>query len=171
MDVLHTVVKIGVYVLLGVSAVAAVAAVTAKNIFHAALCLIAVLIGTAGLYIALEAEFLAVVQILLYVGAIMTLVIFSIMMTEGLANKNISASNHLNYPAIAGSLGLLAILTYLFLGTPWKSHAAGELARVSTSDLGQSLLTKYVFPFEVISVFLIAALIGAIIVAKKETKS
>lgn len=168
MDPLYLFVKYGIYFMMTVSAVAALGAVSLPNIFHAALSLIVTLLGVAGIFIVLGAEFLAVVQILLYVGAIMTLVIFSIMMTERMADKSIPSRNQLSLPALAGCFGLLGMLGMVLVSTPWVERMGLNFQRVTVIDLGKSLLTRYVFPFEVISIFLIAALIGAIIIAKRE---
>lgn len=167
MPVLQTIVQVGLYVLMAVTVLAAVGAVTLPNIFHAALSLMVALVGIAGIYISLHAEFLAVVQILLYVGAVMTLVVFSIMMTQGFSDKKVPAKNHLSIPSLAALIVFWVLLVRIFRGTPWIEKASA-LVPVSVADLGQSLLSKYAFPFEAISVFLIAAMIGAIIVAKKE---
>lgn len=168
MDPVYFFVTYGIYFMMALSAVAAIGAVSLPNIFHAALSLIVTLLGIAGLFIVLGAEFLAVVQILLYVGAVMTLVIFSIMMTERIADASIPSRNQLSLPALVGCLGFLGILGMVFFSTPWVERIGLNFQRVTVMDLGKSLLTQYVFPFEVISVFLIAALIGAIIIAKKE---
>lgn len=166
MSELHAFVKFGIYAVMALSVLAAIGSVTLPNIFHAALGLIVALVGTAGIFIALHADFLAVVQILLYVGAVMTLVIFSIMMTERIADKSIPQKNNLSIPAILSCGTFLFLLIRMLRLTPWNLPAE-PLAHVNTYDLGLSLLGTYVFPFEVISVFLIAALIGSIMVAKK----
>lgn len=166
MDTLYTFAQIGVYAVMAVTVLAALGAVTLPNIFHAALVLIVALLGIAGAFIALKAEFLAVVQILLYVGAVMTLVIFSIMMTERMADKSVVSRNKLSLPTFAGAGIFLFLLARLLYRTPWTLRTPAG-STVTTADLGKSLLGPYVFPFEVISVFLIAALIGAIIIAKK----
>ncbi len=169
MSVLHAIVQVGVYALMAVSVLAAFGAVSLPNIFHAALALMVTLVGTAGIYIALRAEFLAVVQILLYVGAVMTLVIFAIMMTERIGDKTIPQRNHLSLPALGGVIVFFVLLVRELIHTPWAKKAAG--ATVTVADIGIALLTQYVFPFEVISVFLIAAMIGAIVIAKKDQSS
>ncbi len=170
MPTLYVIVKVGLYALMALSVFAAISAVTLPNIFHAALALIVTLLGIAGLYIALKAEFLAVVQILLYVGAVMTLVIFSIMMTEHIGDKTIVQKNNLSFPALGSAALLLGLLSIFLHRTPWPKRMAENIT-VTTVDLGKSLLGQYIFPFEVISVFLIAALIGAIMVAKKDKPS
>lgn len=167
MPVLTEIVKIGVYLIMAVSIFAALGAVLFPNIFHASLALIVTLIGIAGIFVALHAEFLAGVQLLLYVGAVMTLVIFAIMMTERLGDKTVSQQNKLQLPALSGAIIFLMTLIGVIYTTPWPVKSPLP-ARVDTAALGRALLTEYVFPFEVISVFLIAALIGALVVARRE---
>lgn len=165
---LYLTVKIGLYVLMAVSVAAAIGVVTLRSVFHSALSLALTLLGVAGIYIALQAEFLAMVQILLYVGAVMTLVIFAIMLTERLGDKTIRQDNRQSVPAFLGATAFLGILAWVILKTPWPVREEAIAKRVSTGDLGNALMGIYVFPFEVISVVLIAALIGAIVIAKRD---
>ena len=168
MPELLIIVKAGLYLLMAVSVVAALGAVLLPNIFHAALALIVTLLGVAGIFIALQAEFLAVVQILIYVGAVVTLIVFSIMLTQSIGDKSISQKSDLGLPAFATCVVLLAALLELVRLTPWPMRQATIEAHINVADLGRSLMGTYVFPFEVISVLLIAALVGAVVVAKKE---
>ena len=167
MPILDEIAKAGVYLIMAVSLLAALGAVLFRNIFHAALSLVVTLIGIVGIFLVLHAEFLALVQLLLYVGAVMTLVIFAIMMTEKLGDKNISQQNKLPLPALSGAIIFLMTLVGILYTTPWPVKPA-PLAVADTAALGRALLNEYVFPFEVISVFLIAALIGALVVARRE---
>ena len=161
-------VKAGLYVMMAVSVVAAIGVVTLRSVFHAALALALTLLGVAGIYIALQAEFLAMVQILIYVGAVMTLVIFAIMLTERLGDKTVRQDNPQSAPAFLGALAFLGMLSWVILKTPWPVTEEAVAKHVSTLDLGKALMGIYVFPFEVISVVLIAALIGAIVIAKRD---
>lgn len=158
--------KIFVYGILLTSLAAALGVVLFRNIFHSALCLVATLIGVAALYLALQAEFIAVVQILLYVGAVMTLVIFAIMLTQRIADPNIPRTNKQSVPAFLGLVLFVFLLVSLFLKTDWP--AAANPVQVDTFALGKALLGTYVFPFEVVSIVLIAGLIGAVVVARKD---
>lgn len=168
MPVLEIAAKFGTYAVMAVILVFALGVVTLRNLFHCALCLAAALIGTAALYVVLQAEYLAAIQILLYVGAIVTLVIFAIMLTEHLAKKTVRQNNSQSPLAFLGLLGFTALLTILILKTPWPVTEAILKAKVSVMDLGKALMGTYVFPFEVISVVLIAALIGTVVIAKKD---
>ncbi len=171
MTPLFLIAKIGIYAVMGVTILAALGAVNLPNIFHAALALAAALVGVALIFVALGAEFLAVVQVLLYVGAIMTLVIFAIMLTHGLGSKGIKQRNQLGLGAAGACLAFFALLFQVLRKTAWPVNPHNLNHRVSTADLGTALMGNFVFPFEVISVILLAALIGAILIAKKERSS
>lgn len=158
----------GLYIVMGLALLAALAAVLLPNLFHSALALAAVLIAVAGVYVALGAEFLAMVQVLVYVGAIMTLVIYAIMLTGKL---NTPAAGGQNRQLLAASGGVVLFLTTLsgvLLKGPWKSASYGPAEAVSVKKLGIALMNVYVFPFEVLGVLLFAVLIGALVVARKE---
>ncbi|HOW87807.1 MAG TPA: NADH-quinone oxidoreductase subunit J [Candidatus Omnitrophota bacterium] len=167
MPVLEIAVKFGIYAAMGTVLIFALGVVTLRNLFHCALCLAAALIGTAVIYLGLRADFLAGIQILLYVGAVVTLVIFAIMLTEHLAGKTVRQNNSQSLPAVIGLAAFVAILAALIVKTPWPLQAASH-AKISVMEIGQALMGTYVFPFEVISVILIAALIGAVVIAKKD---
>lgn len=168
MEPLYFISKVAVYALMIMSVISAIGVVTLRSIFHAALALALMLVGVAGIYITLQAEFLAMVQILLYVGAVMTLVIFAVMLTERLGDKSIAQTNRQSPAALLGSLAFITSLSGLILTTPWPIREEIVAKRIGTMELGQALMNEYVFPFEVISVVLIAALIGAIVIAKKD---
>lgn len=155
------------YILMSVCVMAALGVVLLPNIFYAALCLVGVLIGTAGIYIALHADFLAVVQILIYVGAVMTLVIFAIMLTHSLGSKKGIEHNRLAVPALILSTFFFFFLAKWIDAAPWPIRASA-LAIVSTQKIGEAFMQTYIFPFEVISVVLIAALVGAVVIARRE---
>ena len=153
------------------SVIAALGVVLLPNIFHAALCLVGTLIGIAILYLALQAEFIAVVQILLYVGAVMTLVIFAVMLTHRLGDPSVPQKNRQSLPAAFALIAFIVLIASLILKIDWyRLVGAGPVLAppVNTLALGKALLGSYIFPFEVVSVVLVAALIGAIVIAKKD---
>jgi len=168
MPVLEIAAKFGTYAVMAMILIFALGVVTLRNLFHCALCLAAALIGTAALYVVLQAEYLAAIQILLYVGAVVTLIIFAIMLTEHLAEKTVRQNNSQSLLALLGLLGFVALLTGLILKTPWPVTQTALTAKVSVMGLGEALMGTYVFPFEVISIILIAALIGTVVIAKKD---
>ncbi len=174
MPALTIAVRIGLYAIMASSVLAAIGVVTLPNLFHSALCLAYTLLGIAGIYLSLHADFLAVVQILLYVGAIMTLVIFAIMLTEGFGNKKVEQNNPLGMSLLTFGGAIIFVVVFFFRivrTTPWPVKKETLQQTVTAADLGTALMGKYVFPFEVISVIMIAALIGAILIAKKEKEA
>jgi NADH:ubiquinone oxidoreductase subunit 6 (subunit J) len=152
------------YILAAIMIGAAVMVVSIKNIFHSALFLVLCFFSVAGIYILLEAEFLAAVQILIYVGAITILMIFAIMLTHRLYSAKIKQSNEQVLPGLI-IVGALLVATLFALGsTTWKLSFETPQAQ-SVVGIGRLLLTSYVLPFEVVSVVLLTALIGAVIIA------
>ncbi len=155
------------YVLSGLIVGSAFMVVTLKNIFHSLLFLILCFFSIAGIYILLSAEFVAAVQVLIYVGAITVLLIFAIMLTAQLYSPGIRQSNEQVIPGLL-VVGALLVVTLSVLGrTSWRISTQG-IEGQSTVSIGKALLTTYVLPFEVVSLVLLAALIGAIIIARKE---
>jgi NADH-quinone oxidoreductase subunit J len=144
--------------------------VTSRKILRAAVYLLFVLVSTSGLYFMLNYQFLAAVQLTLYAGGIVVLIIFSILLTSHISQNFESSELRKNvFSAIASiSGGILAILTIL----NYKFSATTQVAKeVDMTLIGKSLLSVnydgYVLPFEVISVLLLAAMIAAIVIAKK----
>ena len=152
----------------------AIMVVTTRKLIHAALWLIAALFGVAILYAILEAGFMAVVQVVVYIGAIAILFIFGIILTRR-DLRDAGPQTSRNWPA-AALLGLLVLagLVFLILGQPEVSRSAAAIpAEVDTLQaLGQALVSPeaYVLPFEVASVLLLAALVGAVYVAIEKKK-
>jgi len=144
----------------------AVVTVTVRNLFHAAIFLAFTLLGVAIVYFFLHAEFIAAIQILLYVGAIMVLVIFAIMLTARMHDPSIRQSNRQRIPALIASVAALVFLISAILKTPWK--LASEPQSTDAVKLGQALMGEFVFPFEMISLVLLIALIGAITVSRSD---
>jgi len=161
------------WILAFVSVVSAILVVSLKNIFHCALFLILCLFSVAGIYILLHAEFLAAAQVLIYVGAVAILMIFAIMLTSNLASAAIRQSNE-NVLVSAFVSIVFAFAMFIMLGgtrSIWheiKPAVAGGHTEYNVLYLGKLLMTKYVLPFEVVSVLLLAAMIGAIVLARKE---
>jgi NADH-quinone oxidoreductase subunit J len=147
--------------------------VTSRKILRAAVYLLFVLVSTAGLYFMLNFNFLAAVQLTLYAGGIVVLIIFSILLTSHIEEKLDQAGvKQKIFAAIAAVAGIILCLTAIlqFPFTP----AGQEATKTDVSAIGTSLLNYgekgYALPFEVISILLLAAMIGAIVIAKKETK-
>jgi NADH:ubiquinone oxidoreductase subunit 6 (subunit J) len=149
--------------------VAAIAVVQLKDIFRAALMLIVTFMAVAGMFVLLRAEFLAVVQVLIYVGAISVLIIFAILMTGDVEEGN--PYNRLKIPAAVLSALFLATVGFVIYNTGWHVIDVTELAELpgvvevfdnTVPEIGRLLIREYVLAFEVASVVLLAAIIGAL---------
>lgn len=165
-----------------ISAVTLIAAwfvVTDRNLFHAALALMASFLGVAGLYVLLEAGFVAAAQLLVYIGAISILVIFAIMMTRRLMQTTETAFNSQWQMGIVTAALLFAVLFFVIVqfwpmtpaaGATGRPDVAPDLLAASVDQLGAAFVSvdQYVLPFELASVLLLAALIGSIAVAWPE---
>jgi NADH-quinone oxidoreductase subunit J len=157
-----------VFVLIALfTAVSALIVVLSRNLFHNALGLVATFFGVTGIYILLEAEFLAVSQVLIYVGAISTLITFAIMLTRGMMYGQTSPTNNQTLTA-----SIVAVLFFLVLGgllnnTPWPNVGA-ELGdgEAIIAQLGELFVTDYLVPFELMALLLLVALAGAILLAR-----
>ena len=145
----------------------ALAVVLTKNLVHAVLWLALALTGTAGVFLLLEAEFLAAVQLLLYAGGIVTVVVFAIVVTERLVGERISqTSRRIGAGALVAG-GLLAVTVSTLAERPLpttRPAMAGDLTRV----LGDTILTRFVLPFELLAILMLAALMGAMYFARPE---
>lgn len=142
--------------------------VSSKNIFHSAIFLVLALFGVAGIFVLLNAPFLAAAQVLIYVGAVSMLMIFAVMLTARIADSGLRHTNEQVGTGFIVSAGLLAVILYSLWKTPFEI-STGQVAEGAGATLGQLLLTKYVLPFEIVSVLLLAALIGAVVIAKKDS--
>ena len=146
----------------------AIRVVTTSNVVHAAVYLVLVLAGAAAQFILLGAEFVAITQVLVYIGAIVVLFLFGIMLTrapmEG--TEKVSRDNWL----VAGitAIALLGLLTYSLLDGFGRDKLPADLAPTSTAAVSDAIFGSYLVPFEVISVLLLAALIGAIVIARRD---
>lgn len=168
MNLLQNLSTFGTYAILAFTLLAAISAVTFRNIFHAALGLAFTLIGVATVFFVLQSEFLAAMQILLYVGAIMTLVIFAVMLTSRMGDDSVKSSNQQIYPAAMAILLLILGLIKMIGKTPWQIKET--LTTIDTAQIGKELMGAYVLPFEAISIVLVIALIGAIVIARGNTE-
>ena len=140
----------------------ALGVVLTRNVVHAALALLLSLFAVAGVYLVLFAEFLALVQVLIYGGAIIIVLLFAIMLTRGSEYPRISNNRQWPLAAVA-ALGVLGVLIPSFL---INSLDDTEAQSPVFSDLANSLFTRWAIPFEIASLVLLVALIGAIIIAR-----
>jgi NADH-quinone oxidoreductase subunit J len=145
----------------------ALAVVLSKNLFHAVLWLALALTGTAGVFLLLNAEFLAAVQLLLYAGGIVTIVVFAIVVTERLVGERLSQTSRgiASGALVAG--GVLWIIVSMLRQRQLPLTPLPQLADL-TRQVGEQVLTTYVLPFELLAVLMLAALLGAIYFARPE---
>lgn len=155
---------IGFYTLAGLAIAAGLVLVLAKNLLHSVLALAVVSLAIAGLMLTLGAEFLAIVLVLVYVGAVVVISAFALMLTGNLKTPSFPPSNELKGLALGVTLGLVVLIAGVVLVQPWNRETLP--GTVSVQQLGTLLMTQYVLPFELVSVLLLAALIGAIVIAR-----
>ena len=164
-DVFYSLAFYGIAIL---TLIGAIGMVRTRNMVRSALQLVLALGGVAAIYLLLSADFLAIVQLLVYVGAIMVLMLFAIMLTP----------NQVDLPALAGrgqqrlallvAIGFGAITLLILSTTPWSFAQQVPPDAPTTRRIGELMLTTYVLPFEIASLLLTAALIGALIIAHEE---
>src|SRR5688500_8372823 len=164
MDDTGTVVAFWVLAVITVGSALMVVAV--RNLIHAVVFLILSFVGVAGLYITLSADFVAVTQILIYAGAVSVLILFAIGLTP--REKRDNPETFLRLPALLLALLVAFTLGYVAIDTEW-AIADREGFEETASIIGEALLDKYVLPFEVASVLLLAAMLGAIVLVRPES--
>ena len=157
----------------GLSAVTLVGAgfvAFARNIVYSAIGLLAALLGAGALYVLLAADFVAIVQLLVYVGGVMVLVLFAVMLTNRITEVNVSNRSFGLFGGLLLFVAMAPILVAVALLAPWRAQAPGPMAP-TTAAIGDALLTRWLLPFEVASLVLLATLVGAVVIARKELKA
>ena len=149
-------------------AVSAIGVVTSRNVVHAALYLVGTLMGAAALYILLLAEFVAWVQVLVYVGAIVVLMLFGLMLTRAPIGRANFDNNQRLLSALT-AVAVFGVTSYIMVRafegqTIDLTREAGTLTR----SIGEVIFSAYVLPFEVVSMLLLAALVGAVVIARRD---
>ena len=150
----------------GVTIASAVYVVTSKNLVRSAVALFFTLFGIAGLYILLYADFVAGAQVMIYVGGILVLIIFGVMLTNKMDKPSIA--NASQNQIVAASVTIVCFIAQVFVikNTKWINNG-GEPLEETVRDIGRLLMKEYLLPFEIVSVLLLAALIGAATLARK----
>ena len=143
--------------------------VMSPNLVHSAVSLLFTLFGVAGLYIFLYADFIAATQVIIYVGGILVLIIFGVMLTNKIDDPKLSNQSQNQLVAGVFCLLLLIFQFQIIFNTNW--YIGDFITRESTvNDIGMMLLTDYLLPFEIVSVLLLAALIGAAMLSRKKAE-
>ncbi len=167
--------NIAFYVLAAAMVAAGFRLVTTKNVVRAALFLAIVLGGVAGIFILLAAEFVAWVQVLVYIGAIVVLLLFGVMLTRAPIGQEGDLDNDQRWAAAVTALFLLGVLSFALIDAfedeelPEIGGTAASVAvEQGTRPVGDAIFSTYLVPFEVVSVLLLAALVGAIVLARRD---
>ena len=156
------------YIFALITLLPAIVCVFHPNILYAGLSLFGSFFGVAGIYLLLGADFIAAAQVLIYVGGILILILFAVMLSKNIYGATFQDEKKKKIvPLIMGGI-LLGFLLKLILTTPWNMTLTDEDPLPTASRLGDLLLTDYLLPFELASILLLAALIGAIILARSK---
>ena len=156
------------FFLASLTVVSGVGVAFSRNILHSAFALLGALAGVAGLYFMLGADFVGVVQLLVYVGGILVLILFAVLLTRNITDikvSNLSVSFMAGLPA---ALLVLAVVVRVVIKAPFKLTVVADAPTVGR--LGDALLREYLLPFEVASVILLMALVGAMVIARRAVK-
>lgn len=154
------------YLFAAVTLLSAFFVVTTRNIVRAAFFLLFTFFGVAGIYVLLGADFVAIVQLIVYVGGILILLIFGVMITNKITQVDIKTGTLNTLPASIGVGVFTGFILYVVLNTPWFKTDS-ELPESTLSTLGTLLLNEYVLVFELLGIILLVALIGAASMARK----
>lgn len=157
-----------VFFIFAIIAVAsALGVVTSKNIVHSAFFLALSFVGVAVLYVLLNAEYLAAVQLLVYAGAVSIMVIFAVMLTlRGDVADSSPVTKKWTQGALVGSLVFIVLALVIMTNSDWRIVAMPAISGGTTVELSKLLLSWYMVPFEAAAILLTVALIGAVIIAK-----
>ena len=161
-------------ILSAVTLAGAGAAMTLRRLVHCALALTIALAGLAALYIALGAEFAGLAQLLIYVGAIAILIVFAILLTPGATEVEANSRTFLSPSALSGiflALGVFAVLASAILRSQVHARASDASPTAAVRQIGEALMQRYILPLEFLGLMLTAALVGAVILAMKESQS
>jgi len=139
-----------------------------KNILYAGFSLLGTLGGIAGLYLYLGADFLGIAQLIIYVGGILVLILFAILLTNKIGEVNISNAS-VSLP-VGGGVSARILLTLAYIATQTKWPETEAVALPTTGRLGDAFLREYLLPFELASVILLMALVGAMVIARRAAK-
>ena len=156
------------YLLAGLVLASAGGVAFSRNILHSAFALLGTLAGVAGLYLYLGADFVGVVQILIYVGGILVLLLFAVLLTNRIGDVKITNSSAGLIAGAAAALIVLAPLVRVAIDAPWKLTEA--TATPTTARLGDAFLSEYLLLFELASVILLMALVGAMVIARRAVR-
>ena len=158
------------YLIAAITVGSALGVAFSDNVVYSAFALMGTLLGVAGTFVLLGADFLGLVQLLVYVGGILVLTLFAVMLTHRIADVHVSNRAVARIPAVVLVGTVFAWMVRVAMQARWVTGDPGTPAP-TTYGIGEVLLTQFALPFEVASIVLLAALIGAIVVSRKEVKA
>lgn len=154
------------YLLAALTVVPAFWVVFSKNLVHSGFGLLMALLGVSGLFAWMGADFIAVTQLMVYIGGVLVLILFVVMMTRvPRTDKPVRGADRY-VPAAVIALGTLGLIYKVITSTNWKTGGLGE-AKATTSEIGVNFMTNHLFPFEYVSLVLLAAMIGAALLIRE----
>ncbi len=158
------------YVMAGLAMVSAAGVAFSRNIIYSALALLGALLGAGGLYVFLNADYVAITQLLVYVGGVLVLILFAVMLTSKISDQKHSNPSVGILPGLVLLVALLGVMGYVATRSPWLIASSPFDAPQTSFTIGGLFLREYLLPFEVSSLVLLATLIGAVVIARKEIK-
>jgi NAD(P)H-quinone oxidoreductase subunit 6 len=158
------------YVLAALTVAGAAGVALSRNILYSAIGLLMALLGAGSLYVFLSADFVAVTQLLIYIGGVLVLILFAVMLTNRITEVNVSNTSFGTFGGFLLFVSAAPVLLAVAMLTPWKVRTPAPLA-ATTEAIGNGFLTTWLLPFEVASLVLLATLVGAVVIARKEIKA
>jgi NAD(P)H-quinone oxidoreductase subunit 6 len=158
------------YLIAALTVAGAAGVALSRNILYSSIGLLMALLGAGSLYVFLSADFVAVTQLLIYIGGVLVLILFAVMLTNRITEVNVSNSSFGLFGGALLFVAALPVLLAVVLLTPWNTKAPAPLAP-TTEAIGNAFLTTWLLPFEVASLVLLATLVGAVVIARKEIKA
>ena len=157
------------YVIAALTLSSAALMVFSKNIIYNAVGLLFAFFGVAGIYVMLGADFIAASQLLIYVGGILVLLLFGVMLSQRFSGTEMRTGTLQVLPATLVCAGVAAILLRMIWQTPWPQNEISA-PEPTTATIGKAFMTTYLIPFEIVSVLLLAALVGAAFIGRRDSR-
>jgi len=158
------------YVFAAITVLSGAVVVLARSLIYSAFALLFTFFGVAGLYVLLGADFLAATQLLIYVGGILVLLLFGVMLTHKLYDLDLRSEVTQFLPGLIVAAGLFAILTATVVRTHWAG-GAGRPPAATTAEIGRLFMSQYLLPFEAASILLLVALMGAAMIVRRKKEA
>lgn len=141
-----------------------------RNIMYAAFALLGVFTGVLGLYIMLSADFVAIIQLIVYIGGILVLILFAVMLTTKIGERKMTNRIMAPAAALSGVLAIGLIFWRIIVANPFFKQLPEADVEPTTSSIGNLLLKDYLLPFEIVSLLLVLVLVGSVVLARREVK-